>query len=311
MAVYFDIDYLPAFHNAVITTGFFDGVHQGHKAILQQVVTHAEKINGESVLITFEPHPRKLLFPEQPIKLITPLAPKLHYLAQAGIQHVVVVPFTRQFADLSADEYIEDFLVKKFHPRSIIIGYDHHFGHDRKGNISLLKQYQSTYSYEVVEIPAQLIDEATVSSTKIRKALDNGSVADAAHMLGRYYSIRGIVIKGKQLGRTLGYPTANILALSDEYIIPARGIYAVRVIHDGMQYGGMMSIGYNPTVTDEKTIRLEVNIFNFDKDIYDEEIEIQFIAWLRNEEKFTSLDELTKQLEKDKVNNIDILSKIV
>ncbi len=300
MAVFFNIDSLPHFKNAVITIGTFDGVHQGHRTILKKVVDRADEVNGESVLITFEPHPRKLLFPEQPLWFITPLEQKLKLVTDAGIQHIIVVPFTKEFSQLSAEEYVEDFLVKTFNPHTIIIGYDHHFGHDRTGNIGLLKKFQEQYPYQLIEIQAQLIDEAAVSSTKIRKALKDGHVSEASTMLGRHHSIRGMVVRGAQLGRTIGYPTANIRLNEPEQIIPGIGIYAVYVMHDGTQYKGMLSIGYNPTVTNDRSIKIEVNIFDFNKDIYDEMIEVAFVARLRDEVKFNGLEALKEQLHQDK-----------
>lgn len=307
MALYFDIDSLPLFEHAVLTIGTFDGVHLGHRTILDEVVRHTKSVKGESIVITFEPHPRKLLFPGQPIKLITPLQQKLDLIAKAGIHHVVVAPFTREFSQLSATEYIRDFLVKKFQPHSIVIGYDHHFGHDRKGDINLLKEQSAEYGYKVFEIPAQLIDEAAVSSTKIRKALAEGRISDAGHMLGRNYTISGTVIEGNKLGRTIGYPTANIRHSEPEQILPAIGIYAVYARLQGTSFKGMLSIGHNPTVTDDKSIKIEVNIFDFDKEIYGDMLEIEFVARLRNEEKFDSLDALKEQLHKDKEDSIKIL----
>ncbi len=307
MAIFFDTAALPSFQNAVVTIGTFDGVHLGHKAILQEVVKQARKMNGESVLITFDPHPRKLLFPSQELKLLTPLYRKLQLVTDAGIDHVVVVPFTHEFAGLSATEYITHFLVQHFQPHTIIIGYDHQFGHDRQGNIALLQQYCEPHNYYVVEIPAQLIAEAAVSSTKIRKAITAGHVQDAAHMLGRYYTLGGKVIRGKQLGRTIGYPTANIEPHDAAQVVPAIGIYAVTVQWQNKQLRGMLSIGHNPTVTDEKKIHIEVNIFDFDEDIYGEDLEIAFVAYLRNEEKFDSLAALQDQLGNDKMNSMRAL----
>ena len=179
MAVFFDIQHLPDFKNAVLTIGTFDGVHRGHKAILAEVVNHARQVNGESVLLTFEPHPRKLLFPDQPLGIITPLHQKLRLITESGIEHIIVVPFTREFAGLSAEEYIERFLVGIFHPKSIVIGYDHRFGHDRRGDLKLLEKCEQQGGYELMEIPAQLIDDAAVSSTKIRQAITEGRMEDA------------------------------------------------------------------------------------------------------------------------------------
>jgi riboflavin kinase/FMN adenylyltransferase len=310
MAVFHDIDNLPAFNNAVLTVGTFDGVHKGHRVIINEVVSHAHKVGGESVLITFDPHPRKLLFPDEPLGIITPLEDKERLLHEAGISHIIVVPFTREFSNLSAREYVEQFLVGRFHPHSIVIGYDHHFGHDRQGNIHMLKEYAPVHNYELIEIPAQLIDAAAVSSTRIRKAIKEGRVADAAQMLGRNYSIKGTVVHGNKLGRTIGYPTANIDPLDKEQSIPAIGVYTIQARHKGKVYGAMMSIGYNPTVTDKKEVRIEANIFDFDLDIYGDELEIIFIERLRNEQKFPSLEALIDQLHIDKKDSLSILSQL-
>jgi riboflavin kinase/FMN adenylyltransferase len=307
MAVYFQINDVPRLKNAVLTIGTFDGVHLGHKTILDKMLAHTKSVDGESVLLTFEPHPRKVLFPDQPLKIITPLQQKLELISQAGIEHIVVVPFTPEFAQLSAREYITDFLIEKFHPRCIVIGYDHHFGHDRAGNIDMLKEYKEQYGYDVFEISAQLIDEAAVSSTKIRKALDTGDVAVARQMLGRDFGLRGTVISGAQLGRTIGFPTANIRPDHIEQIIPAKGVYAVNVLIDGTPYPAMMNIGNRPTVTKEIALHIEAHIFNFEKDIYHQSVEVQFVERMRDEQKFDSLDALKAQLQKDKVNAQAIL----
>ncbi len=309
MAVFFDIQHLPDFKNAVITIGTFDGVHKGHKTILAEVVNHARQVNGESVLLTFEPHPRKLLFPDQPLGIITPLDQKLQLITESGIEHIVVVPFTREFAGLSAEEYIERFLVGIFHPKSIVIGYDHRFGHDRKGDLKLLEKCAQQGGYELMEIPAQLIDDAAVSSTKIRHAITEGRVEDASHMLGRNYSITGTVIHGNKLGRTIGYPTANLKPTDPEQTIPAVGIYAIQAVYNGSQYNGMMSIGYNPTVTDTKDIKIEANLFDFDEDIYGRVLEISFLKRLRDELKFDSVEALKQQLHNDKEETLKLFDQ--
>lgn len=308
MAIFYDKEQLPGFKNAVITIGTFDGVHRGHRKILQEVVKHAKKIDGESIVITFDPHPRKLLFPDQSLRLLTPLEEKLELITETGIQHIVVAPFTKEFSQLTAKEYVANFLVRYFHPSAIVIGYDHHFGNDRSGNITLLRSLENEHSFEVIEIPAQLIEEAAVSSTKIRNALLEGKVEEAFRMEGRHYSLRGTVIEGKKLGRTLGYPTANILPSDPDQLIPALGIYAVRVAYGEKEYGGMLSIGHNPTVTDEKKVHIEVNIFGFDSEIYGDEIVVSFIAFLREEEKFDSLEALKEQLARDEEQSRYILS---
>jgi riboflavin kinase/FMN adenylyltransferase len=285
----------------VITIGTFDGVHLGHQQILKQVVEQAKSVQGESIVISFEPHPRRLLFPDQPLKLLTSLKLKLDLLLQSGIQHVVVVPFTRDFSDLTATQYVEDFLVKKFNPHSIVIGYDHHFGHDRSGNISLLKELQNRFHYHLVEISAHLIHEASVSSTKIRNSLSNGKIEEANEMLGRHFSIKGIVVKGDQRGRILGFPTANIKLMEEDLLVPSNGVYAAKALWRGKELQGMMNIGFNPTFLSEKKQNIEVHLFDFNQEIYGEELEVLPVSFLREEQKFPSLEALKAQLAKDEL----------
>ncbi len=308
MAVYYDINKVPTFTNAVITIGAYDGVHDGHKAILRKVAARAREVNGESILITFEPHPRKLLFPDKPLGIITPLAEKIDYALETGIEHIVVAPFTREFSAMSAHDYIEQFLARVFKPHTIIIGYDHRFGHDRAGGIELLIKYAPEYGYELIEIPAQLIDEAAVSSTKIRNAIREGNMQLAAHMLGRPYSVAGTVAHGAKLGRTIGYPTANLNPAEPDQLLPCNGVYAILATHNGRTHKGMASIGYNPTVTDKKELRIEGNLFDFASEIYGDAITFQFIKRLRDEQKFDSLAALTHQLHLDKENTLEVLA---
>lgn len=307
MGVFYSTERLPKFKNAVITIGTFDGVHLGHQKILKTVIDEAHKVQGESIVITFYPHPRKLLFPQQPISILTPLEEKISLLTAIGIDHILIVPFTIEFSKLSARQYVKEFLVEKFHPHTIVIGYDHHFGSDRKGNIHLLEQLQQTYAFQLIEIPEQLIDEAGISSTKIRKSLQGGAVSDAAMMMGRNYRLKGEVIRGNQLGRTIGYPTANLKLNDAEQLMPALGIYCVQVVYEKKHYGGMLSMGYNPTVTQEKTIKIEVNIFDFDKEIYGETLELVFVEKMRDEQKFDSLEALKEQLKQDEIKAKQIL----
>lgn len=302
MAVFYNTDELKSFSNAVITIGTFDGVHLGHLTILQQVVAHAKELGGESIVLTFEPHPRKLLFPDQPIKIITPLEEKIKLITQAGIDHVFVVPFTESFAALSAEAYIKDFLVKHLQPKGIVIGYDHQFGHDRAGNIKLLQAYESELGFKVYEIPAKQIEDAAVSSTKIRNALTAGHVNDANKMLGRRYCLTGSVVSGAQLGRTLGFPTANIKPADTEQIIPGNGVYAIQTVIASDTYNGMMNIGIRPTVSNELSLHIEAHLFDFNRDIYNQSIEIVFAERLRDEQRFPSLDALKAQLNTDAVN---------
>lgn len=301
MAVFYNTDELKNFNNAVITIGTFDGVHLGHLTILQQVVAHAKELGGESIVLTFEPHPRKLLFPDQPIRIITPLEEKIKLITQAGIDHVFVVPFTTSFAALSAEAYIKDFLVKYLHPKGIVIGYDHQFGHDRAGNIKLLQAYENELGFKVYEIPAKQIEDAAVSSTKIRNSLTAGNVTDANKMLGRQYSLKGSVVSGAQLGRTLGFPTANVKPTDAEQIIPGNGVYAIKAILGAETFNGMMNIGIRPTVSQELSLQIEAHLFDFNKDIYNQEIEIVFAERLRDEQRFPSLDALKEQLGNDAI----------
>lgn len=307
MPVFYQYNHLPEFVNPVITIGSFDGVHVGHRAILAEVVKASRALKGESVLITFEPHPRKIIQPDYPLGMLTTTAQKTKLLLQAGIDNIVVAPFTRDFSMLSAEEYVKDFLMKNFNPKKIIIGYDHRFGHSREGDIDLLKKILPP-DIAVQEIPAQLIDNAAISSTKIRKHLQEGNVAEAAAMLDRPYSFEAMVIHGNKLGRTIGYPTANLQADAD-ILIPGIGIYAVMVSYNEAIYKGMMSIGYRPTVTTDQNITIEVNILDFNEDIYGKQLNISFIARLRGEEKFTDLDALKKQIALDEINARKILAE--
>lgn len=310
MAVFYSYAHLPEFTHAVITIGAFDGVHQGHVTILQELVRRAKECNGESIVITFDPHPRKLLYPEQPLQLLTPLSEKIKLITAQGIDHIVVVPFSQEFACLSASKYVEDFLVKNFHPQCIVIGYDHRFGHDRAGNIDLLKSLQATYGFEVQEIPVQLVKEAAISSTKIRNALLEGNVKTAAMMMGRPYALLGTVVEGRHLGNTIGFPTANLRLLDEDQLIPANGVYAVKVKLGEDTYGGMLNIGFRPTVAGGDPERhIEAHIFNFSQDIYAKEVTLYCLEKMREEHRFPSIEALKEQLEADKVEALKILKQ--
>lgn len=302
MKVFHDLEKLPKFQNAVITVGTFDGVHKGHQRIISKLNSLAKKHDGESILITFHPHPRFVLNPnDTSLKLINTLEEKISLLKHYGIDNLVIVPFTKAFSELSAEEYVTDFLLKNFHPKVIAIGYDHQFGKGRKGNIELLKEYQSENHFEIERIEKEELDDITISSTKIRNALENGEVDLAFELMNHPYFIEGKVVKGKQLGRTIGFPTANIEIPVPYKLIPKTGVYAVKVLVKNQEYKGMLNIGLKPTFK-ENELTTEVNIFDFNKVIYNETISVQFIAFLRNEIKFNSLEDLKNQLEKDKIN---------
>lgn len=298
MSVFFAIHDLPKFRNPVLTIGSFDGVHQGHQKIIKNVVDTARSVDGESILLTFEPHPRKIIQPDQPLGLLSSLEEKITRITAEGIDHIVVIPFSRDFSMMNAENYVLDFLYNTFLPHTIIIGYDHHFGHNRSGNIQTLKEMLPA-SVRVIEIEEQLIHEADVSSTKIRKAIIKGHISEATAMLGRTYGFEAVVVHGNKIGRTIGYPTANLQPTYSDILVPGIGIYAVKVHYKESIYQGMMSIGKRPTVTDDHIVTIEVNILDFNEDIYGEQLYVEFIAYIRGEEKFSGLEELKTRIAQD------------
>lgn len=299
-------DFLTAgeIHNPVLTIGTFDGVHIGHQKIIERLNEEAEKIGGESVLFTFYPHPRMVLYPESHgLKLIQTQAEKVDKLRRIGLDNVIVYPFTKEFSRLSAIEFVRDYLVNELHVKKLVIGYDHHFGKNREGNIEFLREVADTYGFEVIEITAQEVDEVNVSSTKIRKAILEGNMKLAEQYLGEPFEIHGKIIHGKSMGKQLGFPTANIDIETDMKLIPATGVYAVNVlVADWGIYEGMLNIGVNPTIGHSDNLNIEVHLFDFNKDIYGEYVTVQFLSRIRDEQKFGSLDELRSQLEQDEVH---------
>ena len=306
MQVHRTIEQLPPFLRAAVTIGTFDGVHQGHQKIIAALINEARRNGGESVIITFDPHPRRIVNNAQPLQLINTLEEKIALLGGSGIDHLVIVPFTPAFAAQSAEEYIRDFLVARFHPHTIIIGYDHHFGQGRQGNFALLEEQAPVYRYNLMEIPRYLIDEIGVSSTQIRKALLQSDVETANRLLGYDFFFEGRVIRGDQLGRKLGYPTANLEYTDGEKIRLGHGVYAVYVEIGAEKRKGMLSIGIRPTLVNSDE-RIEVNIFDWDEEIYDAVICVRVHKFLRPQEKYPSLDELIAQLHRDKQNSLDAL----
>ncbi len=303
MRVHYHIDKLPAFRRAVITIGTFDGVHTGHRQLLQQLKDEAIRIDGETVIITFHPHPRKVVSGHtREIRLINTLDEKIGLLDAAGIDHLVVVPFTEEFSRLSASQYITDFLVSRFHPRTIIIGYDHQFGKGRLGDYHLLESYSQAGHFELKEIPVHVSDAISVSSTRIREAIMNADIRDANALLGYPFFFTGEVNEGNKLGRTIGFPTANLQVNNPEKLIPGDGVYAVQAKLDTSDnlLKGMMNIGLRPTVDGKKRV-IEVNLFDFNEDIYGKMLTVHLIKHLRGEQKFSGLDALKEQLGKDRV----------
>ena len=314
MKVYNSIATLPPFNKAVVTIGTFDGVHLGHQQIIAQLRKEAQRIGGETVLVTFDPHPRKIVSPH-PLQLINTLPEKIELLERQGIDNLVIVPFTPAFSNQPASAYIEDFLVSRFHPHTVIIGYDHRFGKDRSGDFHLLEQYAQQHAFELIEIPVHVIDEASISSTKIRAALLGGHIEEAARFLGYDYFFEATVVQGNKLGRTIGYPTANLQPQTADKLIPGNGVYAVTLeimnpasnennslISPPPQRSslkGMMNIGVRPTIDGTQRV-IEVNIFDFDADIYGYELRVTLKKYLRGEQKFSGLDALKQQLAKDR-----------
>jgi riboflavin kinase/FMN adenylyltransferase len=327
MQVHRDIDSLPIFRNAVVTIGAFDGVHLGHRQIIHKLVDESKKVNGESVIITFHPHPRKVISSAiLGVRLINTLSEKIELLATMGIDHLVIVPFTDAFANQPADEYVRNFLVKKFHPHTIILGYDHRFGRERLGDYRLLEKMATEMSFKIKEIPKHLLDEIAISSTNIREAVLHNDIEMANKLLGYTFFFEGEVVHGNKLGRQLGYPTANLQVHDAEKIIPGDGIYAVYAeingqlsmvnnrnqepnspfsIHHSL-FKGMMSIGFRPTVDGKKRV-IEVNIFDFNKEIYGQTLRVYVKKFLRAEVKFNNLEDLVKQIDRDKTDSIEVL----
>lgn len=292
-----DIDHIP---NPVLTIGTFDGVHMGHQKIIQQLNDEAAKIGGESVLFTFYPHPRMVLYPDSHgVRLIQTQVEKLDKLKRLGLKNVIVIPFTIDFSRLSAIEFVRDYLVNKLKVKKMVIGYDHQFGKNREGSIEFLRDICDVYDFEVIEISAQEIDDVNVSSTKVRNAIVSGDIVTANNYLGEPFKLSGRVVKGKGIGRKIGFPTANLKVESDVKIIPGSGVYVVDVVFEGRNLKGMLNIGTNPTISEENNVTIELNIFDFDGMIYDEILEVNFIARIRDEQKFDSLEALIDQIKKD------------
>lgn len=325
MRVYRDLKTLPLFKNAVITIGTFDGVHSGHCQVIAQLKEEAARINGETVIITFDPHPRKVITSGYgEIRLLTTLDERIELLDKVGIENLVIVGFNQTFANQTAEQYITDFLYRYFKPHTIIIGYDHRFGKGRVGDYHLMDQYGSILGFEVKETSEQIKNDVIVSSTRIRNALLLSDVTTANSLLGYNYFFEGTVIQGNKLGRTIGYPTANLHIESEEKLIPGNGVYAVEVslvtnknntvlftasmppIADNTHYHGMMNIGVRPTI-DGKMRVIEVNIFDFEEDIYGQILRVSLMHYLRGEIKFSGLEQLKQQLRLDKEQAIKLL----
>lgn len=325
MNIYHQLSDFKKLDHAVVTIGTFDGVHYGHQKIIKRLCELAKSSGGESVILTFFPHPRMIIDPEnQDLKMINTIKEKAQILENLGVDHLIITPFTRDFSNLTADEYIKNILVDTIGTKQLIVGYDHRFGKDRKGGMDDLLANAAQYDYTVEQIPEQDINDVAVSSTKIRKALLEGDVALAATYLGYYFSINGPVIKGDKIGRTIGFPTANIFVEETYKLIPSDGIYAVTVEMGSeaegrrqkaedlfpqpfnpppLTFKGMAYIGQRPTING-MTRNIEVNIFDFNREIYGQTITMNFLKFLRHDVKFTGLEALTTQLHQDKLDTL-------
>ena len=300
MKIYSNINEFAGVDRPIITTGTFDGVHFGHRKIIDRLIKTADSNKGESVILTFSPHPRMVLFPDDHgLQLINTIEEKIELLEKAGVQHLIIHPFTQEFSRMTSIQFVRDILVNQFKTFKLVIGYDHHFGRNREGSFEHLKEFSPLYGFDVEEIPVQLLDDVGVSSTKIRNALLGGEVSLANEYLGYQFNILGKVIKGNQIGRKIGFPTANLLVQDSTKLIPKEGVYSVDVLFNNVLYQGMMNIGQSPTVS-AKAKRLEVHIFDFDRDIYGQSIRIYLKEKIRDEIRFESLNLLKQQLQKDK-----------
>lgn len=299
MIVHRGIDTIQPLPNAVVTSGTFDGVHRGHQTILARLTEIARTSHGESVVLTYWPHPRTVVSNDsQDLKLLSTLDEKVQLLEQAGIDHLVIIPFTRSFSELTSEEFIRQILIQKIGTKKLVIGYDHRFGRDREGGFDYIQAHQSAYGFDVEEIPRQDVEAVGVSSSKIRTALAEGQITTANRFLGRPYSLTGTVVKGQQLGRTIGFPTANLQIDDPVKLIPANGVYAVEVIYKEHILGGMLNIGLRPTVGGTHQT-IETYIFDFDADIYGEHLTLHIREFLRAEQKFPGLPALIAQLKLD------------
>lgn len=300
MQVYNGLNHLPPFKNTVLTIGTFDGVHIGHQVIIQRINKIAQEIGSQSIMLTFDPHPKFVLNTNHTdLRLISTIEEKIELLEKFGLDNLVITPFSLDFAAMEAEDYVRTILVEHFHPFIIVIGYDHRFGKNRKGDIELLKKLGPKYNYEVEEISVQTIEEISVSSTKVRNALLEGNIADANTWLAHPFILQGKVIHGDKIGRTIGFPTANIQVNYSKKLIPPQGVYAVWVVVNEKKYQGALSISHRPTILKDGELRVEVYIIDFEKDIYGEEVRLIFVDRIREDLKFENLPQLIEQINID------------
>lgn len=310
MEVFDDLSDVKKDKNTVVTIGTFDGIHLGHKKILQEVTRKTSLYNGRNFVVTFDPHPRTVVSKGDDIKLLNTLDEKKDILKESGIQNLLVIKFTKEFSQLSSEEFFNKYIVEGTGIKEVVIGYDHHFGKGRDGDKSTLEELGREYNFSVTSVDAVSIDGITVSSTKIRKALDEGDIKLARLLLGKYYSFSGEVIKGDRRGRELGFPTANIKLNDGKKLLPFIGIYAVELLLENEKHFGLMSIGKRPTFYNDGSVTTEVYIYDFDKNIYGKTVTVNIIERIRGEEKYSSVEELVKQMNKDKEAGLEIFARM-
>ena len=309
MKIYNCIEEFKTTCKTAVTIGTFDGVHTGHKVIIEQLKNAAKTINGESVILTFFPHPRMVLYPDNnDLRLLNTINERILMLEKSGVDHLIIHPFSKEFSRLNSTEFVRDILVNKLNVTTLVIGYDHHFGRNREGSFEHLQELAPLYGFKVEEIAAQEIQQVNISSTKVRLSLLSGEINAANQFLGYHYFIKGTVIDGNKIGRTINFATANIKVDEWYKLIPTKGVYAVKTIVNGNVFDGMLNIGNRPTINENNNETIEVNIFNFDEDIYTKEIQIEFYDRIRDEQKFENLESLKKQLEIDKKKAIQVLN---
>lgn len=306
MKVHYGLQNIEISNSTAVTTGTFDGVHLGHEKILKSLVEESKENNLESVVLTFWPHPRNVLRPENPLFLLSSLQEKIDLLGKYQIDHLVVIEFTQEFSQVNSKDFLSEIIESKLKTKLLIIGYDHRFGKNQEGSFDYIKNNQNDYTFDIKEIECQDVDSLTVSSTEIRKALQIGDVHNARKLLGYKYTLGGKVVLGNQIGRKMNFPTANIDLELKTKLIPQDGVYTVSVLVNSKVYYGMLNIGVRPTI-DSKNKTIEVHIFDFDQDIYGKDIKVAFIAKIRDERKFNGLDELQKQLKEDQLSAIKII----
>lgn len=309
MNIFHSIPDFKSSQKTILTLGTFDGVHKGHKKILEKITQSTENEKYESLVLTFFPHPRMVLHGKSEVKLLNTIDEKIDLLEKSSIQNLVIHPFDETFSKLTAKEFVKTVLVDQFHIQKIIIGHDHRFGSNRSADIHDLIAFGKQYNFEVEQISAQEIDAVSISSTKIRTALTEGNMALANDYLGYDYFLTGTIARGKQLGRTIGFPTANLRMEENYKLIPQNGVYVVKSTIDQKTVYGMMNIGFNPTVAGEN-LSLEIHYFDFDKDIYDQKITVSLLKYLRPEQKFGSCSLLKEQLKKDSNTALDYIKNL-